>query len=103
MTRYIGEFINTLTNIVYSTKTPRAVHLSGSRILTNIVVYAMHGIRSLRQKKNASAFRAIPYLGLMAVGICSAAFHGSLKYHTQMSKQSLYLGQLNVRRLTLFG
>lgn len=39
----------------------------------------------------------------MAVGICSAAFHGSLKYHTQMSKQSPYLGQLNVRRLTLFG
>ncbi|KAF5015866.1 hypothetical protein F66182_12639, partial [Fusarium sp. NRRL 66182] len=65
MTRYIGEFVNTLTNLVY-------------------VIYAIYGIRSLRQKKDASAFRAIPYWGLMAVGICSAAFHCSLKYHTQM-------------------
>lgn len=86
MTRYIGEFVNTLTNLVYSMNAPRAVHLSGSRILIIVVIYAIHGIRSLRQKKHVSTFRAIPYWGLMAVGICSAAFHGSLKYHTQMSK-----------------
>jgi dihydroceramidase len=90
MTRYIGEFINTLTNLVYSKKRTSGLFV-WCRTLTSIVIYAIHGIRSLRQKKNASAFRAIPYWGLMAVGICSAAFHGSLKYHTQMSKQPFCL------------
>lgn len=88
MTRYIGEFINTLTNLVYSMIYARAVYLFANRMLIIPVVYAIYGIRSLRQKKDASTFRSIPYWGLMAVGICSAAFHGSLKYHTQMSKPS---------------
>ncbi|KAE8376683.1 ceramidase [Aspergillus bertholletiae] len=65
VTRYIAEFINSLTNLVY-------------------IFYAIHGLRKLRQKQNCDTFRAIPYWGLMAVGICSAAFHISLKYHTQM-------------------
>ncbi|KAJ5141729.1 alkaline ceramidase family protein [Penicillium atrosanguineum] len=67
VTRYIAEFINTLTNLVY-------------------VIYAIYGIRKLYMQQNpkANAFRTIPYWGLMTVGICSAAFHMSLKYHTQM-------------------
>ncbi|KAB8276956.1 ceramidase [Aspergillus minisclerotigenes] len=65
VTRYIAEFINSLTNLVY-------------------IFYAIYGIRKLRQKSNRDIFRVIPYWGLMAVGICSAAFHISLKYHTQM-------------------
>ncbi|KAB8209839.1 alkaline ceramidase family protein [Aspergillus parasiticus] len=65
VTRYIAEFINSLTNLVY-------------------IFYAIYGIRKLRQKSSRDIFRAIPYWSLMAVGICSAAFHISLKYHTQM-------------------
>ncbi|KNG87618.1 alkaline phytoceramidase [Aspergillus nomiae NRRL 13137] len=65
VTRYIAEFVNSLTNLVY-------------------IFYAIYGLRKLRQKSNHDVFRAIPYWGLMAVGICSAAFHISLKYHTQM-------------------
>ncbi|QMW44542.1 hypothetical protein G4B11_007962 [Aspergillus flavus] len=65
VTRYIAEFINSLTNLVY-------------------IFYAIYGIRKLRQKSSRDIFRVIPYWGLMAVGICSAAFHISLKYHTQM-------------------
>ncbi|KAE8423340.1 ceramidase [Aspergillus pseudocaelatus] len=65
VTRYIAEFINSLTNIVY-------------------ILYAIYGLRKLRQKSSCDIFRAIPYWGLMAVGICSAAFHISLKYHIQM-------------------
>lgn len=44
----------------------------------------MYGLRQLHQKRNLDFSRALPYLGLMAVGICSATFHISLQYHTQM-------------------
>ncbi|KAL2813209.1 alkaline ceramidase family protein [Aspergillus cavernicola] len=65
ITRYIAEFINSLSNLVY-------------------VIYGIYGVRKLRQKPNADVFRYLPYWGLMAVGLCSAVFHVSLKYHTQM-------------------
>ncbi|KAJ5786763.1 uncharacterized protein N7503_011975 [Penicillium pulvis] len=65
VTRYVAEFINSLTNLCY-------------------IIYAIYGLRQLQQKRNVEFARAIPYWGLMAVGICSAAFHISLQYHTQM-------------------
>ncbi|KAF7585710.1 hypothetical protein BBP40_010247 [Aspergillus hancockii] len=65
VTRYIAEFINSLTNLAY-------------------IFYGAYGIRKLRQKSYTDAFRAVPYWGLVAVGICSAVFHVSMKYHTQM-------------------
>ncbi|PWY95011.1 ceramidase [Aspergillus sclerotioniger CBS 115572] len=65
VTRYIAEFINTLTNLVY-------------------VFYAIYGISYLRRKSNTDVSRVLPYWGLMGVGIASAAFHMNLKYHTQM-------------------
>ncbi|PLB43362.1 alkaline ceramidase family protein [Aspergillus steynii IBT 23096] len=65
ITRYIAEFINTLTNLSY-------------------ILYAIYGLRRLHAKPNVHVFRLFPYWGLMAVGICSAAFHISMKYHTQM-------------------
>ncbi|KAJ5584607.1 alkaline ceramidase family protein [Penicillium hispanicum] len=65
VTRYVAELINSLTNLSY-------------------IIYAIYGIYQLRQKPTASPFRAVPYWGLMAVGICSTAFHASLKFHTQM-------------------
>ncbi|KAJ5359640.1 ceramidase [Penicillium cataractarum] len=48
------------------------------------LIYAIYGLRQLRQKLNVDFFRALPYWGLMAVGICSGIFHTSLQYHTQM-------------------
>ncbi|EDP53530.1 conserved hypothetical protein [Aspergillus fumigatus A1163] len=65
VTRYAAEFINTLTNVVY-------------------VIYAIYGLYHLWQKPNVGFLRTVPYLGLMAVGLCSALFHISLNYHTQM-------------------
>ncbi|KAL4798154.1 ceramidase [Aspergillus venezuelensis] len=64
-TRYIAEFINSLSNIVY-------------------IIYGVYGLRKLRQKRNADPLRSLPYWGLMAVGVCSTAFHVSMKYYTQM-------------------
>ncbi|KAL3481745.1 alkaline ceramidase family protein [Aspergillus californicus] len=65
ITNKIAEFVNSLSNLVY-------------------VIYGIYGIRKLQQKPNADVFRYIPYYGLIAVGICSAVFHITLKYHTQM-------------------
>ncbi|KAL3487391.1 alkaline ceramidase family protein [Aspergillus germanicus] len=63
--KYVAEFINTLTNLVY-------------------IIYAIHGLRNLYRKPEVDTLRTLPYWGLMAVGLCSGAFHMSMKYHTQM-------------------
>ncbi|KAL4900695.1 hypothetical protein BDW74DRAFT_182529 [Aspergillus multicolor] len=52
ISRYIAEFINSLSNIVY-------------------VFHGIHGLRKLKQKGNGDPLRAFPYRGLMAVGFCS--------------------------------
>ncbi|KAL3458738.1 ceramidase [Aspergillus heterothallicus] len=67
ITRYIAEFMNSLTNLIY-------------------VIYGVYGLRQLRRKanRNIDPLRALPYWGLIGVGLCSFAFHVSLKYHTQM-------------------
>ncbi|KAL4874312.1 ceramidase [Aspergillus karnatakaensis] len=53
ITRYIAEFINSLTNLVY-------------------VIYAIYGLRQLHQDRKPttddSISRAVPYWGLLAVG-----------------------------------
>ncbi|KAH7009338.1 phytoceramidase, alkaline, isoform CRA_d, partial [Macrophomina phaseolina] len=64
VTPYIAEFINTITNAAY-------------------VTYAYHGIRRLRGRPDA-ALLSLPYVGLAAVGICSAAFHATVTYSGQM-------------------
>ncbi|KAF3021807.1 hypothetical protein E8E15_008130 [Penicillium rubens] len=67
VSRYVAEFINSLTNVVY-------------------IIYGTYGLRQLRRKdKYNDCLRALPYWGLIAVGLCSFAFHLSLKYHTQMT------------------
>ncbi|KAJ5247616.1 alkaline phytoceramidase [Penicillium chermesinum] len=67
VSKYIAEFVNSLTNVVY-------------------IIYGIYGLRRLRQKanKHGDPLRVLPYWGLIAVGLCSFAFHLSLKYHTQM-------------------
>ncbi|KAE8150620.1 ceramidase [Aspergillus avenaceus] len=67
ITRYIAEFINTLSSLVY-------------------MIYGIYGLWKLHQKKQTGA-RSIPYCGLIGVGLCSAGYHMTLKYHTQMSDE----------------
>ncbi|KAF4580810.1 hypothetical protein GQ602_006947 [Ophiocordyceps camponoti-floridani] len=64
LTRYIAEFINTLSSLSY-------------------VAYGIYGLSS-NGKRPQSASRVASYCGLMGVGICSAGYHMTLKYHTQM-------------------
>ncbi|KAK6710087.1 hypothetical protein SNK05_004562 [Fusarium graminearum] len=63
VTRYIAEFINTLSSLAY-------------------IVYGIYGLASCDKFPTAS--RLIPYCGLMGVGICSGGYHMTLKYDTQM-------------------
>ncbi|KAF4307466.1 alkaline phytoceramidase [Botryosphaeria dothidea] len=62
---YIAEFVNTITNISY-------------------VIYAYKGIRRLRGKPDA-VLLSLPYVGLAAVGVLSAAFHATITYSGQMA------------------
>lgn len=71
VTQYIGELINSVTNVAY-------------------LIYGFYGLIKLRKSGNTDVFRTIPYWGLMSVGMCSAAFHISLKYHTQMMDDLSY-------------
>jgi dihydroceramidase len=48
-----------------------------------LVLFGIYGLRQLQQKQQAG-FRSISYLGLIGVGVCSAGYHMTLKYHTQM-------------------
>ncbi|KAF2120484.1 alkaline ceramidase family protein [Lophiotrema nucula] len=67
ITPYIGEFINTLTNITY-------------------VIYGAHGLRRVQPRKDGGLFStlAFPYWGLIGVGLLSGWYHSTLKYHSQM-------------------
>ncbi|PWY80788.1 hypothetical protein BO94DRAFT_587532 [Aspergillus sclerotioniger CBS 115572] len=69
ITRYVAEFINTLSSFTY-------------------MIYGLYGLYHLHhnQKPNSTP-RSIPYFGLIGVGICSAGYHMTLKYHTQMSDE----------------
>ncbi|KAF2832821.1 alkaline phytoceramidase [Ophiobolus disseminans] len=67
ITPYIGEFVNTLTNITY-------------------VIYGTIGLLRVRTRPDGSLLStlAFPYFGLIGVGLLSAWFHATLKYHSQM-------------------
>ncbi|KAJ5165950.1 hypothetical protein N7492_006246 [Penicillium capsulatum] len=67
ITRFIAEFINTLSSFVY-------------------IAYGIYGLRFLNQRQQAG-YRSISYYGLIGVGVCSAGYHMTLKYHTQMSDE----------------
>ncbi|RSL92185.1 hypothetical protein CDV31_015271 [Fusarium ambrosium] len=66
ITRYIAEFINTLSSLAY-------------------IAYGLYGLLSYPQFPTGS--RLLLWCGLMGVGICSSAYHMTLKYHTQMSDE----------------
>ncbi|ORY13772.1 alkaline ceramidase-like protein [Clohesyomyces aquaticus] len=67
ITHYIGEFVNTLTNLTY-------------------IIYGIHGIRRVQRKDDGGVFStlALPYWGLISVGVLSGYYHATLKYHSQM-------------------
>ncbi|KAJ5689570.1 alkaline phytoceramidase, partial [Penicillium macrosclerotiorum] len=68
ITRFVAEFINTFSSLVF-------------------VFYGLYGLEQLRRCKQLTGFRPISYLGLIGVGVCSAGYHMTLKYHTQMSDE----------------
>ncbi|EPS31367.1 hypothetical protein PDE_06322 [Penicillium oxalicum 114-2] len=67
ITRYVAEFINTFSSFVF-------------------ILFGIYGLRQLWQKR-AAGHRSLSYFGLIGVGICSAGYHMTLKYHTQMSDE----------------
>lgn len=67
VTRYIAEFINTLSSLSY-------------------IVYGIYGLWRIRGSPQFAS-RSISYYALMGVGVCSSAYHMTLKYHTQMSDE----------------
>jgi dihydroceramidase len=87
ITPYIAEFVNTLTNATYGTSTKNHPQHKSS-LLTQIppVIYGLHGLRRVRPKPTGGLLStlAFPYWGLIGVGLLSAWFHATLKYHSQM-------------------
>ncbi|KAK3177495.1 hypothetical protein K4F52_009746 [Lecanicillium sp. MT-2017a] len=67
VTRYIAEFINTLSSVTY-------------------ILYGLYGLYKLGEKRRTPV-RVLSYCGLMGVGVCSGGYHMTLKYHTQMSDE----------------
>ncbi|UKZ82759.1 hypothetical protein TrVFT333_010555 [Trichoderma virens FT-333] len=67
VTRYVAEFINTLSSLAF-------------------VAYGIYGLSRPGRNGQTSA-RLLSYSGLIGVGICSASYHMTLKYHTQMSDE----------------
>jgi dihydroceramidase len=50
------------------------------------VIYGAQGLRRVRPRQDGGLFStlAFPYWGLIGVGLLSAWFHATLKYHSQM-------------------
>ncbi|KAH7130607.1 alkaline ceramidase-like protein [Dendryphion nanum] len=67
ITKYIAEFVNTLTNLTY-------------------IFYGACGIRRVRSRKDGGIFStlAFPYWALAGVGLLSGWFHMTLNFHSQM-------------------
>ncbi|KAJ5759227.1 alkaline phytoceramidase [Penicillium odoratum] len=67
ITRFVAEFINTFSSLIY-------------------MIFGIYGLVQLRKKQQAG-LRRMSYCGLIGVGVCSAAYHMTLKYPTQMSDE----------------
>ena len=52
-----------------------------------LVGYAIHGIRRYK-RQDVGMFSPVnlPYWGLIGIGVFSAIYHATLKYHTQMGE-----------------
>jgi dihydroceramidase len=88
ITPYIGEFMNTLTNIIYGERTQYPHNLIRRRHTNTFskVIYGTQGLRRVGPRPDGGLFStlAFPYWALIGVGVLSAWFHATLKYHSQM-------------------
>jgi dihydroceramidase len=52
------------------------------------VIYGVHGLRRVGPRNDGGLFStlALPYWGLIGVGVLSAWFHATLHYHSQMGE-----------------
>lgn len=66
LTPFVAEAVNTLTNITY-------------------IVYSAHGLHNLRLARRLTWTSALPLIGLMAVGMCSAAYHTTMREIPQLA------------------
>lgn len=78
--------MNTITNTIYGMLS-RGGYIT-STLLTRFptVIYGIHGLRRVQPRKDGGLLStlAFPYWGLIGVGVLSAWFHATLKYHSQM-------------------
>lgn len=63
-----------------------AFHTRPQLTLAPTVIYGAHGLRRIRPHKDGGLLStlALPYWGLISVGLLSGWFHATLKYHSQM-------------------
>ncbi len=66
LTSFVAELVNTLTNITY-------------------IIYSVHGLLNLRLARRLTWTSALPLFGLMAVGLCSGAYHATMREIPQLA------------------
>ena len=65
---------------------PLRAHFPNIAVETDLVLPVIYGIYglSLFRRRDQSTARLVSYAGLIGVGVCSACYHMTLKYHAQM-------------------
>ena len=91
MTPYIAEFINTLTNLGYSTNPSPPPQ--DTALISIAVYFGVRGIKNSRKGGNDSVVN-LCYSMLVFLGIGSAAYHLNIKHETQMRMCPLLLPQI---------
>lgn len=79
ITPYIGEFVNTLTNMIYGSFQPSLNQFTRTKSRSHdahVVIYGIHGLRRVMSKPEGGLIStlAFPYWGLIGVGVLSAWF-----------------------------
>jgi dihydroceramidase len=91
MTPYVAEFVNTVTNLGYSTNPSTPPQ---DTALISIAVYlGVRGIKNSRKGGNDSVVN-LCYSMLVFLGGGSAAYHLNIKHETQMRVSPLLLPQI---------
>ena len=88
MTSYIAEFMNTLTNLIYGMVESLGRNSFSSLTLISPVYLGYRGLMNNWSREDRSFLAALPYFGIIGVGVGSALFHASLKYYMQLSENA---------------